>query len=41
VTGSFEKAVDEMGKILSIKGKVIPVTTHEVRLKMLLAIAGN
>jgi 2-phospho-L-lactate transferase/gluconeogenesis factor (CofD/UPF0052 family) len=36
VTGSFEKAVDEMGKILSIKGKVIPVTTHEVRLKMLL-----
>ncbi len=37
VTGSFEKAVDEMGKILSIKGKVIPVTTHEVRLKMLLA----
>jgi uncharacterized cofD-like protein len=37
VTGSFEKAVDEMGKILSIKGKVIPVTTHEVRLKMLLS----
>jgi uncharacterized cofD-like protein len=36
VTGSFEKAVEEMGKILFIKGKVIPVTTHEVRLKMLL-----
>ncbi|MBS0621300.1 MAG: YvcK family protein [Verrucomicrobia bacterium] len=36
VTGSFEKAVEEMGKILSIQGKVIPVTTHEVRLKMLL-----
>lgn len=36
VTGSFEKAVEEMGKILFINGKVIPVTTHEVRLKMLL-----
>ncbi len=36
VTGSFEKAVEEMGKILFIQGKVIPVTTHEVRLKMLL-----
>jgi uncharacterized cofD-like protein len=37
VTGSFEKAVEEMGKILFIQGKVIPVTTHQVRLKMLLA----
>lgn len=36
VTGSFEKAVEEMGKILFIKGKVIPVTTHQVRLKMIL-----
>ena len=36
VTGSFEKAVEEAGKILSIKGKVIPVTTHQVRLKMVL-----
>ncbi len=36
VTGSFEKAVEEAGKILSIKGKVIPVTTHEVRLQMIL-----
>ena len=36
VTGSFEKAVEEVGKILSIKGKVIPVTTHQVRLKMIL-----
>ena len=31
VTGSFEKAVEEMGKILFIKGKVIPVTTHHIR----------
>ncbi len=36
VTGSFEKAVEEAGKILYIKGKVIPVTTHQVRLKMVL-----
>ncbi|MBI5273702.1 MAG: YvcK family protein [Chlamydiales bacterium] len=37
VTGSFEKAVEEVGKILYIKGKVIPVTTHPVRLKMILS----
>lgn len=36
VTGSFEKAVEEAGKILFIKGKVIPVTTHQVRLRMIL-----
>jgi len=36
VTGSFEKAVEEAGKILSIQGKVIPVTIHQVRLKMIL-----
>jgi uncharacterized cofD-like protein len=36
VTGSFEKAVEEAGKILNIKGKVIPVTTHQVRLRMIL-----
>lgn len=36
VTGSFEKAIDELGKILNIHGKVIPVTTAQVRLKMVL-----
>ncbi len=36
VTGSFENAVEEAGKILNIRGKVIPVTTHQVRLKMVL-----
>ncbi len=36
VTGSFEKAVEEVGRILAIKGKVIPVTTNLVRLKMIL-----
>ncbi|MBU0456809.1 MAG: gluconeogenesis factor YvcK family protein [Nanoarchaeota archaeon] len=36
VTGSFEKSIEEVGKILNIKGKVIPVTTNQVRLKMIL-----
>jgi len=36
VTGSFEKAVEEVGKILNIKGKVIPVTKNKVRLNMIL-----
>ncbi len=36
VTGSFERAVEEAGKILYINGKVIPVTMNQVRLKMLL-----
>jgi uncharacterized cofD-like protein len=36
VTGSFEKAVEEAGKILYIQGKVIPVTTHQTRLRMVL-----
>lgn len=36
VTGSFEKAVEEASRILFIQGRVIPVTTHQVRLKMIL-----
>ncbi len=36
VTGSFEKAVEEAGRLLYIKGKVFPVTNHQVRLKMIL-----
>lgn len=36
VTGSFEKAVEEASRILYIKGKVIPVTVNETRLKMVL-----
>ncbi|MBI2573052.1 YvcK family protein [Candidatus Woesearchaeota archaeon] len=36
VTGSFEQAVEEVGRILSIKGKVIPATTNQVRLRMVL-----
>ena len=36
VTGSFEKAVEEAGKILYIKGSVIPVTLNQVHVKMIL-----
>ncbi len=36
VTGSFEKSIEEAGKILSIKGKVLPVTINQVRLHMVL-----
>jgi len=37
VTGSFEKAVEEVGKILYIKGNVVPVTLNQVHLKMILS----
>jgi uncharacterized cofD-like protein len=36
VTGSFERAVEEAGKVLFIKGRVLPVTTNKVHLKMIL-----
>ncbi len=36
VTGSFDRAIEEVGRIMVIKGKVIPVTTNKVRLKMIL-----
>ena len=36
VAGSFERAVEEASEILAIRGKVIPVTMHKVRLKMIL-----
>lgn len=32
LTGSFDAAVEEAGKILSVKGRVIPVTLENVRL---------
>lgn len=36
VTGSFELAVEEVSRVLNIKGKVVPVTMQPVRLKMCL-----
>jgi uncharacterized cofD-like protein len=32
LTGSFEKAVTESGRVLAVKGTVIPATLHDVRL---------
>ena len=36
VTGSFDKAIEEVGKILAIQGQVIPVTLNKVRLQAIL-----
>jgi uncharacterized cofD-like protein len=36
LTGSFEKAIEELGKILKMRGKVIPVTTSKTHLEMIL-----
>lgn len=36
LTGSFEQALEEAGKILSIHGRVVPVTLSSVRLSALL-----
>jgi uncharacterized cofD-like protein len=36
ITGSFEQAIEELGDILNIKGKVIPVTTTKTHLEMIL-----
>jgi uncharacterized cofD-like protein len=32
ITGSFEEAVAESGRVLAIKGRVLPATLHDVRL---------
>jgi uncharacterized cofD-like protein len=32
LTGSFEKAVTESGRVLAVKGQVIPATLHDVKL---------
>ena len=32
ITGSFEEAVAESGRVLAVKGKVLPATLHDVRL---------
>lgn len=36
VTGNFESAIEELGFILNMKGKVIPVTTTKTHLEMVL-----
>ncbi len=37
VTGSFQRGVEEISKILSIRGRVIPVTDRQVHLRMVLS----
>jgi len=32
ITGSFEEAVAEVGRVLAVKGRVLPSTLHDVRL---------
>ena len=32
ITGSFEEAVVESGKVLAVQGRVLPATLHDVRL---------
>jgi len=36
VTGNFEHAIEELGEILNMKGKVLPVTTCKTHLEMVL-----
>jgi uncharacterized cofD-like protein len=38
ITGSFEQAVAESGRVLSVHGRVIPATLHDVRLVADLAV---
>ncbi|NOH13488.1 MAG: YvcK family protein [Chloroflexi bacterium] len=40
ITGSFEEAVAESGKVLSVSGRVLPSTLHDVRLVADLAMPG-
>ena len=32
ITGSFEEAVAESGRVLAVKGRVLPATLHDVKL---------
>ena len=38
ITGSFEEAIEESGRVLSINGKVLPSTLHNVRLEADLSV---
>lgn len=39
ITGSFEKAVAESGRVLSVHGRVLPATLHDVKLVADMSIA--
>ncbi len=41
ITGSFEEAVAESGRVLAVHGQVLPATLHDVRLVADIAIANS
>jgi len=41
ITGSFEDAVSESGRVLAVKGRVLPATLHDVRLVAEIQTANN
>ncbi|MCC6146012.1 MAG: YvcK family protein [Anaerolineaceae bacterium] len=41
ITGSFEEAVAESGRVLAVKGRVLPATLHDVRLVAEVALPGR
>lgn len=41
ITGSFEEAVAESGRVLAVQGKVLPSTLHDVRLAAEVALPEN
>jgi len=41
ITGSFEEAIAESGRVLAVKGQVLPSTLHDVHLVADLHIPGN
>ena len=41
ITGSFEEAVAESGRVLAVRGKVLPSTLHDVRLVADMERTGN
>lgn len=41
ITGSFEAAVAESGRVLAVKGRVLPATLHDVKLVAEIQMANN
>ena len=41
ITGSFEEAIAEAGRVLAVEGRVLPATLHDVRLAATIKQAGS
>ena len=41
ITGSFEEAIAEVGRVLAVEGRVLPATLHDVRLAATIQLAGS